>query len=52
MAETLSSLVSAPWLAERLDDPNLVVLDASKHLPAAGRDPKADFEKAHIPGAL
>ena len=52
MAETLSSLVSAPWLAERLDDPSLVVLDASKHLPAAGRDPKADFEEAHIPGAL
>src|SRR5690606_36635521 len=26
-------------------------LDASAHLPDAGRDPRAEFEAAHIPGA-
>ncbi len=45
------SLVSTNWLADNLDADNLIVLDASRHLPAAGRDPKAEFEAGHIPGA-
>lgn len=44
-------LVSCDWLAKRLDGKNIVVLDASAHLPAAGRDPKAEFQAAHIAGA-
>lgn len=51
MSDTQESLVSTSWLAQRLGMPGLVVLDASRHLPAAGRDPHAEFEVAHIPGA-
>ncbi|RIV87310.1 3-mercaptopyruvate sulfurtransferase [Aurantiacibacter xanthus] len=47
----MSMLVSTQWLADSLGAPNLVVLDASAHLPDAGRDPKADYAEAHIPGA-
>lgn len=47
----MDSLVSTHWLAENLGTPGLVILDASKHLPAANRDPRAEFEAAHIVGA-
>jgi thiosulfate/3-mercaptopyruvate sulfurtransferase len=50
MSETFPSLVSTEWLAAHLDDPGLAVLDASRHLPAAQRDPHAEFAAAHIPG--
>lgn len=45
-------LVSAQWLAERLDEPDLVVFDASWHMPAAGRDAHAEYLSGHIPGAV
>ncbi|SHN48316.1 sulfurtransferase [Erythrobacter sanguineus] len=51
MTETFPSLVSTDWLAAHLGDPGLAVLDASRHLPAARRDPRAEFAAAHIPGA-
>ncbi len=44
-------LVSTDWLAAHLNAPDLRVLDASWHMPGAGRDPRAEFEVAHIPGA-
>jgi thiosulfate/3-mercaptopyruvate sulfurtransferase len=44
-------LVSTDWLAMRLQSPDIVIIDASWHLPAAKRDAKAEFEKEHIPGA-
>ncbi|MGX7894379.1 sulfurtransferase [Tsuneonella sp. HG222] len=47
----MDSLVTTRWLAERLGEPGLVVLDASSHLPDAGRDARAEFAAAHIPGA-
>lgn len=43
--------VSPEWLAQRLDAPDIVVFDASWHMPAAGRDPRAEFLAGHIPGA-
>ncbi|QUS36495.1 3-mercaptopyruvate sulfurtransferase [Falsirhodobacter algicola] len=43
------TLVSTAWLADHLDD--VVVLDGSWHMPAAGRDARADHAQAHIPGA-
>lgn len=46
-----SDLVSTEWLADRLRNPDIVVLDASRHLPQAGRDAEAEFAAAHIPGA-
>ena len=45
-------LVSPAWLFERLDAPDIVVLDASWYLPSAARDPEAEFRAAHIPGAI
>ncbi len=46
----MDSLVSTQWLADHLDD-GLVILDASRHLPDAGRDARKEFESGHIPGA-
>jgi len=47
----MDDLVSTAWLAERLGEARLVVVDASAHLPDAGRDARAEFAQAHIPGA-
>lgn len=47
-----SSLVSTEWLAAHLDAPNIRVADASWYLPAAGRNPRKEFEEVHIPGAV
>src|SRR5687768_18574188 len=47
----MDDLVSTEWLAERLGEPGIVAVDASAHLPDAGRDARAEFEAAHIPGA-
>jgi thiosulfate/3-mercaptopyruvate sulfurtransferase len=52
MTEPTGPLVSAAWLAERLGDPDLVVLDGSWHMPADARDAKAEYAAAHIPGAV
>jgi thiosulfate/3-mercaptopyruvate sulfurtransferase len=51
MTQTLPSLVSTDWLSAHFHDPGLAVLDASHHLPAAARDPGAEFAAGHIPGA-
>lgn len=45
------TLVSTSWLAKHIKDPDLRILDASWYLPAMGRDPKAEYDAAHIPGA-
>lgn len=47
----MDTLVSTDWLAKHLDAPDIVVIDASLHLPAAQRDAQAEFAKGHIPGA-
>ncbi len=44
-------LVSTNWLAERLGRPDLVVFDTTKYLPNEPKDGKAEFRRAHIPGA-
>jgi thiosulfate/3-mercaptopyruvate sulfurtransferase len=44
-------LVSTDWLAQHLKDPDLRILDASWYLPDAGRDGRAEYDAAHIPGA-
>ena len=51
MNEPFQSLVSTQWLADHLGEADLVILDASRHLPAANRDARAEFEGGHIPGA-
>lgn len=45
------TLVSTEWLAAHLKDPDLRILDASWYLPDMGRDAKAEYQAAHIPGA-
>ena len=45
------TLVSTDWLAAHLADPDLRILDASWYLPDSGRNAKADYAAAHIPGA-
>lgn len=44
--------VSPAWLAENLTDPNVAIVDGSWYLPAAGRDPRAEYLAGHIPGAI
>lgn len=44
-------LVTTQWLAAHLGRPGLVPLDASWYLPTAGRDPDAEFQAGHLPGA-
>src|SRR3974390_2239981 len=45
-------LVSPAWLAERLGQPDVVVVDGSFYLPAMKRDAAAEYLAGHIPGAL
>jgi thiosulfate/3-mercaptopyruvate sulfurtransferase len=45
-------LVSTAWLADHLADPSLRIVDGSFHLPGGGRDARADYAAAHLPGAL
>jgi len=47
-----SALVATAWLAERLTDHDLAVVDATWHMPATGLRGRDDFETAHIPGAV
>ncbi|MBF9035201.1 3-mercaptopyruvate sulfurtransferase [Rhodobacterales bacterium HKCCE2091] len=50
-ADDPKTLVSTAWLEAHLSDPDLRILDASWYLPDMGRDAKAEYEAAHIPGA-
>ena len=45
------TLVSTDWLHAHLNDPDLRILDASWYLPAMGRNGRAEYDAAHIPGA-
>jgi thiosulfate/3-mercaptopyruvate sulfurtransferase len=45
-------LVTTEWLAERLGEPGIAVVDGSYYLPAAKRDARAEYLAAHIPGAV
>jgi thiosulfate/3-mercaptopyruvate sulfurtransferase len=45
------TLVSTGWLAAHLADPDLRVLDATWYMPDSGRDARAEYGAAHIPGA-
>lgn len=51
MTDDPKTLVSTDWLAAHLDDPDLRIIDGSWHMAASGRDARAEYEAAHIPGA-
>ena len=50
----MDSLVTTSWLAGRLDDPGIIILDAT--LPPVGVTPPVDtrarYDAKHIPGAV
>lgn len=46
----MDKLVSTEWLAARLDAEDLVILDATMHLPDSPRDARKEYEAGHIPG--
>jgi len=48
----MSPVVSTQWLAEHLSAPDVRVVDASWYMPDANRDPKAEYNEGHIPGAV
>jgi len=50
-ADDPRTLVSTGWLAAHLNDPDLRVIDASWYLPDMGRDARAEYMAAHVPGA-
>ncbi len=50
-ADDPKTLVSTAWLAAHRADPDLRLIDASWYLPEAGRNARAEYAAAHIPGA-
>lgn len=45
-------LVSTEWLAAHLQEPLLRIVDASTYLASAGRNARAEYAAAHIPGSV
>src|SRR6266571_144996 len=52
MTATYDPLVSTDWLAARIDDPKVRVIDATFKLPGVLPLPVDDYLSAHIPGAV
>ena len=48
----MDPIVSTDWLAARLKEPDLRIVDAPFYMPGDPRTPKGEFEKEHIPGAV
>ena len=51
MQDDPKTLVSTEWLHAHLKDPDMRILDGSYYLPQMGRDPRAEYDAAHIPNA-
>ena len=47
----MDPLVTTEWLAGELGKPDLAVFDATKYLPNENKDGRAEYLRAHIPGA-
>ncbi len=52
MAHLSRWFVSTEWLADHLEDPDIVVIDGSWHLATTGREARKEYDAAHIPGAV
>ncbi len=48
----MDPLVSTQWLQDELGAPDLRVIDATMFLPDSDRDARAEYDAAHIPGAV
>jgi thiosulfate/3-mercaptopyruvate sulfurtransferase len=44
--------LSTAWLAAHLDEPGLVIVDATWFMPGTPRDARAEHAERHIPGAV
>jgi thiosulfate/3-mercaptopyruvate sulfurtransferase len=44
--------LSTQWLSTHLDEPDLVIIDATWFMPGAARDARAEHAERHIPGAV
>lgn len=49
---TKTWLTETDELARELDAPDLVIIDASWHMPSEGRAARAEYLEEHIPGAI
>jgi thiosulfate/3-mercaptopyruvate sulfurtransferase len=52
MTTPLDPVVTTEWLAKHLGEPDLRVVDGSWHMPHLARNAQAEFEAAHVPGAV
>ncbi len=46
------ALVDTGWLADRLGDPGIRIVDATWYLPGVDRSGRAEYAERHIPGAV
>lgn len=51
-SDPASPFVTTAWLAENLANPNVIAVDGSWYLPTQNRNARAEYEAAHIPGAV
>ena len=53
MTDTITGpLVTTEWLGEHRKDPTIRIVDSSWYLPAMERNGRAEYEAAHVPGAV
>lgn len=52
MTDATPPLVTTDWVADRLGAADVVIADASYHLPNTGRDGRSEYAAAHLPGAV
>lgn len=52
MTDRSNWFVSTDWLAARIGDPDIAIVDGSWHLPTLKRDARQEYLTAHIPGAV
>ena len=45
-------MISTEWLAAHMDDPDVVIVDATWYMPGSGHDARAEHAARHIPGAV
>jgi thiosulfate/3-mercaptopyruvate sulfurtransferase len=48
----MDTLVTTEWLAQEMGASDLRIVDASRHMADTGRHASAEYEAAHIPGAV
>jgi thiosulfate/3-mercaptopyruvate sulfurtransferase len=48
----MDTLVTTEWLAQEIGASDLRIVDASRHMADTGRNASAEYEAAHIPGAV